>query len=263
MHLLYVDESGSPSDPNQNFFILSGIAIYERQTHWIEKQLNLIAARFCAEDPYSVELHGSPMRSGKSEWRPFPMADRIQAIKDCLQIVADSKGKYRIFAAVIERGANGGDDPIKTCFEQLASRFDMYLQRLHTQGDTQRGIAIFDTSHTEKSIQNLARTFKHDGHSFGKLRNFAEVPMFLDSKASRMIQLADLVAFAIFRHYQAGDSQYFDIIKRCFDSVGGVVHGLHVRRKPQRVEDVGIVATTTVIATEVVQTVVETHALPE
>lgn len=263
MHLLYVDESGSPSDPNQSFFILSGVAIYERQTHWVETQMNQIAARFCPEDPYAIELHGSPMRSGKSEWRPFPMADRIQAIKDCLSIVANSRGKYRLFASVVERGAHGADDPIKSCFEQVASRFDKYLQRYNTQGTPERGIAIFDTSHTEKSIQNLARTFKHDGHSFGKLRNFAEVPLFLDSKASRMIQLADLVAFAIYRHFQSDDSQFFDIIKNSFDSVAGTVHGLHVRRKPQHIEGVGLVATSTMVTTEIVQTVVEEYQLPE
>lgn len=234
MHLLYVDESGSPSDPSQNFFILSGVSIFERKTHWVEAQLNQIAARFSPEDPYAIELHGSPMRSGKSEWRPFPMADRIQAIIDCLSIIAQSKGKIRLFATVIERGANGGDDPIKTCFEQVASRFDMYLSRLHSQGDSQRGVAVFDKSTTEKSIQNLARTFKHDGHSFGRLRNFAEVPLFLDSKASRMIQLADLVAFAIYRHFQAGDSQFFKVIEHCFDTYGGTKHGLHVRKAPRR-----------------------------
>ncbi|MEN0108068.1 MAG: DUF3800 domain-containing protein [Pseudomonas sp.] len=229
MHLLYVDESGSPSDPKQNFYILSGVSIFERKTHWVEAQLNDIAARFSPQDPYAIELHGSPMRSGKSEWRPFPMIDRIQAIIDCLSIIARSNGAIRLFASVIERGAHGDDDPIKNCFEQLASRFDMYLARLHSQGDSQRGVAIFDKSTTEKSIQNLARSFKHDGHSFGRIRNFAEVPLFLDSKASRMIQLADLVAFAIYRYFQAGDSQFYSVIERCFDSFGGVRHGLHVR----------------------------------
>lgn len=261
MHLLYVDESGSPSDPNQSFFILAGIAIFERQTHWVETQMNEIAARFCPEDPYAIELHGSPMRSGKSEWRAFPMTDRVQAIKDCLDIIADSKGKYRLFASVVERGAHGADEPIKSCFEQLASRFDKYLQRSHSKGKPERGIAIFDTSHTERSIQSLARSFKHDGHSFGKLRNFAEVPLFLDSKASRLIQLADLVAFAIYRHFQAGDSQYYEIIEKCFDSVGGTVHGLNVRRAPQP-QGVSVqVASATVVTADAVLAVSQTEIL--
>ena len=41
-----------------------------------------------------------------------------------------------------------------------------------------------------------------------------------------MIQLADHVAYAVFRRYQAGDAQYFDRIGSKFDAEDGVVHGL-------------------------------------
>lgn len=33
MYLLYVDESGSPGDPNQKHFVLAGVAVFERETH--------------------------------------------------------------------------------------------------------------------------------------------------------------------------------------------------------------------------------------
>jgi hypothetical protein len=69
MHLLYLDESGSSTDPSQQFFVLAGISVFERETHWIEQDLNAIAARFNTADPHSIELHGSPMRSGKGSWR--------------------------------------------------------------------------------------------------------------------------------------------------------------------------------------------------
>lgn len=230
MYLMYVDESGSTTDPNQKFFVLSGIAVFERNTHWIENDMNSIAARFSLslEDTYDFELHGSPMRSGKSEWRNFPYLQRNQAILDCLELI--KKHKLKIFASVIEQGYSSGTDTITECFEQISSRFDMYLSRLHSQGNTQRGITIFDKSSTEKSIQALARTFKNSGHTYGKLRNFSEVPLFLDSKSSRLIQLADLVSYAIYRHYEHNDSAYFDIIKDCFDSHNGKIHGLYLRK---------------------------------
>lgn len=108
-------------------------------------------------------------------------------------------------------------------------RFDKFLRRLYTKhNDPQRGIMLFDKSSTERRIQTLARDFKHNGHTFGQTRNYAEVPVFLDSKASRLIQLADLVAFAIYRMYESGDSQFFDVIKDSFDSEGGVQHGLYI-----------------------------------
>ena len=88
--------------------------------------------------------------------------------------------------------------------------------------------SVFDKSSTERRIQTLAREFKVSGHSWGKTKNYAEVPVFLDSKASRLIQLADLVAFALFRFHEYHDNTYYDVIKHCFDSEGGVEHGLHV-----------------------------------
>ncbi len=64
MHLLYADESGSISDPGQRHFVLAGISVFEREPHWIEQELDKIAARFDPKQPHSIELHGSPMRTG-------------------------------------------------------------------------------------------------------------------------------------------------------------------------------------------------------
>ena len=72
MHLLYMDESGSVHDPKQNFFVLAGISIFERQGFWLSQELDNIAARFNPADPASVELHGNPMMSGKGMWRNYP-----------------------------------------------------------------------------------------------------------------------------------------------------------------------------------------------
>ncbi len=53
--------------------------------------------------------------------------------------------------------------------------------------------------------------------------------MFVDSKASRLTQLADLVAYALFRHFDRADSKYYQMIAHRFDAEGGVVHGLYHR----------------------------------
>jgi len=232
MHLLYLDESGSVSDPTQKHFVLAGLAVFERSTHWIETELNRIAERFAPDDPYSIELHGSPMRSGSQGWSRHPRADRTQAMIDALSIgiAKNHPGSVRLFGAVLDKQKFSGQDIAQVAFEQLSSRFDQFLGRLYREkGDKQRGLILFDKSATERRIQTLARDFKHTGHSFGVTRNYAEVPVFLDSQASRLIQLADLVAYGTFRHFEHQDSTYFDSFKHCFDSEGGVVHGLYQR----------------------------------
>lgn len=57
MHLFYADESGSISDPTQRFFVLAGLAVFERETHWIEQDLNQIASRCEPKNPHAIELH--------------------------------------------------------------------------------------------------------------------------------------------------------------------------------------------------------------
>jgi hypothetical protein len=229
LYLLYLDESGSIPDPKQKYFVLAGVAIFERATHWVEQDLQEIAARFDGSDPASIELHGSPMRSGRGMWRSFGVAERYAAMKDALAVVSSRCPRdLRLFGAVVRKSSAVGIDPIEHAFEQVCNRFDLFLKRLHMKhSDSQRGIMVFDKSSTEQRIQTLAREFKYTGHRWGTTKNYAEVPVFLDSRASRLIQLADLVSFAMFRRYEHGDGQLFDVIRECFDTEGGVVHGLY------------------------------------
>lgn len=229
MHLLYLDDSGAVADPAQKYFILAGISVFERGTHWIEQELEKIAARFDAANPKAVELHGSPMRSGRGAWRNFGVNDRYMAMTDALTVaVARCPKTVRLFGAVVRKAAIPGIDPVEHAFEQVCSRFDLFLMRLHQKyQDSQRGLMVFDKSTTEQRIQSLARDFKVVGHKWGTTKNYAEVPVFLDSRASRLIQLADLVAFSLFRRYEHGDGTWFDTIRDCFDTEGGVVHGLY------------------------------------
>jgi hypothetical protein len=111
-------------------------------------------------------------------------------------------------------------------FEQIANRFDRMLGRMHKAGDTQRGLVVLDKSSYEDSMQKLTLEFRKAGHRWGQLHNFADVPLFVDSRATRLIQYADIIAYAVRRYYEKGEATYFDLIKRRFDAEGGVLHGL-------------------------------------
>ena len=230
MYLLYADESGTTKDPNQQYFVLAGFCVFERQGYWISEKLDRIAERFNPADPNSVELHGSPMLNGIGFWRRQLRTDREQAIQDALEAFMRSHPNNRIFASVIKKVSISPQDPVEFAFEQLASRFDHYLKRLHKNGDTQRGLIVFDKSTYETTLQTLATDFRTVGYTWDVIRNLAEVPLFLDSRASRLIQLADLIAFAIFRNYERGDSRFYSIIQSRFDSEGGIVHGLYEKK---------------------------------
>lgn len=229
MYLLYADESGSIGDPTARHFVLAGVSVFEREPHWLDRELEAIAKRFDKNEPQSIELHGSPMRSGKGRWRHHSKEERERAILDALSagVCKRHPNQVRLFGVVLEKKNFSGKDIAQVAFEQLSSRFDQFLRRLHQKGDTQRGLILFDKSSTEQRIQTLAKEFKVSGHSFGKTRNYAEVPVFIDSQASRLIQLADLVAYALFRKFEYDDPRFYDVIADCFDADGGVVHGFY------------------------------------
>lgn len=215
LHLLYLDESGHSHDPSTNFFVLAGFAIFERQTHWLDSQINPVAERFNAADPASIEFHGSPMFSGKKAWEGVPPVNRVQAVVDILALLQNSRLQLRVFASVIEKSKVPRNKIVEKSFEVVAQQFDQYLANMWhgRRKDPQRGLVICDKTSYEQDLQDLSTLFKNKGHSEGKLRNFAEVPLFLDSKASRLIQMADLIAYWIFRYHQSKDDRGFKMIE--------------------------------------------------
>jgi len=173
------------------------------------------------------------MRYGNEGWDQYPFRDRVQAMCDALEtcVCARHPRDLRLFGAVIRKAAVPGEDIAELAFEQICSRFDHYLARLYrNSGKPERGLMIFDKSSTERRIQTLAREFKYEGHTWGRTHNYAEVPVFMDSRASRSLQLADLVSYACFRYFERNDDLLFRKIEHCFDAEGGVTHGLCIRR---------------------------------
>ncbi len=59
------------------------------------------------------------------------------------------------------------------------------------------------------------------------MHNLVDVPFFVDSRAARLIQYADLVSYALWRKFEPGDDEFFDAISNFFDREGSIVHGLH------------------------------------
>jgi len=127
---------------------------------------------------------------------------------------------------VIEKASISPSDAVDYAFEQVCTRFDAFLSRQYYAGNKQRGLIILDKSTRETRLQGLAAEFKNTGHRYGVLRNMSDVPMFVDSRATRLIQYADLVSYALWQKFEKGDSEFFDTISDRFDREGGVVHGL-------------------------------------
>lgn len=228
MNLLYLDDSGSAENKNEEYFVLGGVCVPERSVRWLSHQIEKIAEELDADNSGRIEFHASEIFGGRAlPWSSFQKDKRISLIKRVLHTLDGAKPDVVVFACAIHKASLRTEDPVVKSFEELSNRFDLYLKRISTHTTTERGLIVFDKATYEISLQNLAKAFRNKGNRWGSyLKSIAEVPLFVDSKASRIIQLADHIAYAVFRYYNANDMNYFNCIASRFDQNEGVIHGL-------------------------------------
>lgn len=218
MYCLYLDDSGSVSNHSEDFFVLGGVIIPEEKHYWVNKHLDDLALKIDRDDPYSVEFHACEIFSARrGVWANIQdKRNRIDIIKQVLEI--PRREGLTTIACAVEKKHYQGEDIISMVFEDVISRFQSFLtQKYRETKENTRGMIIFDESAFESDIQRLARTFRSDGTKYRKITGVQEVPLFVDSKASRAIQLADHVAYSVFRRYNANDLTYFNVIQNQFE----------------------------------------------
>lgn len=194
MYLLYLDDSGSAGNPQEEYLVLGGISVFERRVYFLAQELGDLAAKFNQSNPDAVEFHASEIFRGKtSPWDSIGNSlHRKAVLKDVLRIFVNDTYGTCAFACAVHTKSFPNDDPMHIAFEELCNRFDHQLRRIDYENDhPHRGMIVFDESAYETTLQSLARDFRVIGTRWGTTKNLAEVPLFVNSKASRCIQLAN------------------------------------------------------------------------
>ena len=68
MCLLYLDESGNENDPNDRYFVLAGLALFERQTYFLARALEQVQELYF-RNHQPIPFHATDIRNGKDLWR--------------------------------------------------------------------------------------------------------------------------------------------------------------------------------------------------
>jgi len=106
MYLLYIDGSGTVKNPNETYFVLAGVAVFERQIYHIIKQIDEFVHDLNMEDSETAELHASDMASGKAQpWKTMRRNDRLDIIKHALDILSETHRSVRLFAVAVHKQA--------------------------------------------------------------------------------------------------------------------------------------------------------------
>ena len=234
MHILYLDESGTH---DARCFVVAGIAVFERRTYYLARELDRLQARYFPDDAGPIPFHASALHAPEGRVpAPFDRltpAQRRNLLLDIYQVIADSD--VRIFAIAMEKAAIA-ENPYERGFEEIVSRFDRMLVRIHREREEQqRGLIVVAESSYRENLETLARRIAAEGHRWGDIHNLADIPYFAPANNTRLLQLADFVSNAVFGRYESGYARYFDRIAARFDQdSAGRIHGLaHLTRDRQ------------------------------
>lgn len=220
MYLLFLDESGTHG--NAKVFVLAGIALHERDApHFarrIERDLTYRLAP-AGLDASNFELHATRVKAGHEEWVVVPPALRATILGSTYRAIAtygclDQRYPYSLIGAVVDRRLGDFEN---RAYELVLNKFDDLLDRRSRRGrDRQNGLVIHDrrvvntvasgapagtSVSVERLIQEWTRNWQEVAGRVGQLHNFAEVPLFADSRASRLVQVADFTCWGLWRYY--------------------------------------------------------------
>lgn len=226
MQILFVDESGTapkPEDKKSNYFVIGGIIIPE--TSWHRMRDGLMGLKIRREI------------RGEIKWRYFapnnndaknPMRNMDQRARDelrseiyglicaetavrTLACVGSCQGAYAL------NNCNTPADFYHGTFKPVTERFEYHLNDLKKlTGRREFGIVVGDHrgSGDDKRLRGYHERLLHSSSEFTtNYRNLVEGLFLHPSNLSVGIQLADMVAGAVWRKYERGDDKFYEMLK--------------------------------------------------
>ncbi|WP_162801111.1 DUF3800 domain-containing protein [Azospirillum brasilense] len=226
MQIYFMDESGTaPQRPTkqQRYFVIGGVIIPSNLWHEIADEM--------------TNLKKNRRIRGEIKWRYFapnnddasnPLKGRPQAERDEFRAelfgLITKRASVRIICTVTSieaafemRSVNNADDLYHLTYKTSTERFQYYLQDLSkTVGRKENGIIVCDhrgPRDDKRLRQQHQKLLYSSGEHITRYSNLVEGLFIAPSHMSVGIQLSDLVAGAVWRHYEKGDDRWFGLIK--------------------------------------------------
>jgi hypothetical protein len=249
MQMLFVDESGTPPPPGKldaaPLFVLGGIVVPEDFWAKIAADLRRLKAKYEIAGEIKWRYFAPP-KGGKTHSLSHLDGARKDALRVELYETIKSYRSIRLICVVTHVQSayglpyvNTADDLYWYSYKQLTERFQYYLQDLErTVGQRVNGIVICD--HRAPQDDERLRELHHrllvgDRENFARYSNLIEGLFIAPSHLSVGIQLADMVAGAVFRKFNAQDERFFSQIEGSFRrSPTGKVEGYGIVQFPSR-----------------------------
>lgn len=226
------------------------MAIHEDDAARMQKELDALIIKYLERVPLNLdeyELHASEMRNAKkpdptkgpqktSIWANVDRATRAALLRASYELLTKFKPSNPslpvvLFSVAVDRRFHSTWNDLERerwAYEVLLGKFDDMLKTLRRRQLANRGLVIHDRRVVaEQDIQNWTAAWRATAERISQLQNLADVPLFADSRATRLLQVADIVSFAVFRFYNplTQDASSFNTIWPMFHGEGGITHG--------------------------------------
>ncbi len=227
MHLLYLDESGSTDAMH---FVVAGLIVHWRNVEPLKTSVERIVADRLPEAT-DIEIHAGQMRTGRRRWSRFPRSVRNLITDDVVSLLLEQshivEHPLTLVAVVTDRSPGQGLELYEQAYSAL---FEICDQRIQPGREPAGILAIADNTRLEPVIQGLVTPgpgqMSDDHASRGAFTHLLEPPLFIDSRLSRLVQLADFAAHWLYRAYEHDDHSILNQILSAFSSNGGAVNSL-------------------------------------
>jgi hypothetical protein len=225
MHILFIDESGGLPPPNKQgprHFILGGLIIPEEIWPKLAADLKRIKKSYGVtgeikwryfiagnNKPDNSLINLAPAQRDAMRLELFQAMARYKSLR-IISIICDVQASYHNAMIVNEDGL------YHRAYKVLTERFQYFLQDTErTNGLKINGLIVCDNrnSREDSRLQQFHQTLANRNATFtSNYGNMIEGLFIAPSHYSVGIQFADLVAGAIYRHVEASDARFFDII---------------------------------------------------
>lgn len=247
MHLLFVDESGTPPKPEcgaNEYFVIAGLVIPEDRWNGLRDKLTGLkrAARYKGEIKWRYFAPSN--KDADNPMLGWEIAKKNAFRENVFRIITDAKS-CKIVACLSEGQAaynlnnvNSQDDLYFRTYKPVTERFQYFLQDItKASGRDTFGLIVADhrgRGDDDRMRMQHERLVRESRKYSSDYRNFIEGLFFSPSHLSIGIQLVDMIAGAIWRAQAHNDRTWYNVLRGSFRSgPNGKIDGYGLARFPK------------------------------
>jgi hypothetical protein len=247
MQILFLDESGTPPKLGQNdprYFVIAGVIVPETTWHRLRDTLFGMKIRRKLRGELKWRFFAASNDDARNPMRQLSQESRDEIRSELYRIITNESsitslaGVCSIRAAYKMASVTDQQGIYNLTYKVVTERFQYFLQDIKREtGRAEYGLVIADHRgrDDDKRLRAHHQMLVHSDATFtSKYSNLIESLLFQPSNLSVGIQLADIVAGAIWRKFERDDERWFLQMEKSLRRSGtGQVDGYGIVKVPK------------------------------